>query len=469
MFKGLSVIPLMTIGALLGCGSAQANWVPQSFSEAFAPEAVADGFSGSFGLGSTSYLTPPGALPQSSFSLVELEGAAARRGQEIDLAAKFRLGLGIECPDCSAVEFPELYIGSSPRLGKWSVQFGRVKKNWSVLDQSWQIGVLQPRFVYDYLNPESVGLLGFFGDYRWKDGSVTFFASPIFVPDRGLPVSFENGKVGSIDPFFRTPISEVVFEDQPTPIQYILRRPSIAEMLLKPSLGVTARLGESTEGISLNGAYAFKPMNQILLAYSALYNLSFEVADAEVYPRVLMHHVASGDLTYNSDYLSAGVSALREVPLRDNTPKSWNTQEVSPAWAISPTVELRPSGRRGNVTKLFASALRVWGGNASDAGPLSVSNGTAFDLRYRQTSALKFAVETPLWGDLGKRMRLRTQALVDLGNEGQIYSHSLEYQASRRWRWTVGADILYSKRAGADFIGNNRANDRFSGGLAYVF
>lgn len=449
--------------------TASANWVPQSFSEAFAPENVDLGSRGSVGVASTSYLTNPGALQQSSFSLLELEGSAAHRGREIELGVRYQAAIGIQCPDCSAVELPELYVGSARGLGLWSIQIGRVRKNWSILDQGWQLGIFQPRFVYDYLHPETVGLTGLFADYRWSGGTISFFTSPMFIPDRGLPVSFENGKIGSVDPFFHAPISEVVFENQPTSIQYLLQRPSVTDLLLKPSLGVTARAGDVANGFSFSGAYSYKPMNQLLLAYSALYNLSFQVADAEVYPRVLMHHAATGDLSYNSKHLSAGVSVLREVPVRDETPRSWNTQEVDSAWALSPTIEIRPSGRRGNVTKLFASALKVWGGNAADRGPLAVSDGTAFALRYPQRAAIRLAAETPLWGQWGNRVRFKTQALVDLEHSGQVYTHSLEYMASPQWRWTVAADILYSKEPGSDFIANNRTNDRFSGGLAYVF
>ncbi len=461
------IAPSLALGLWLGV--AEANWVPQSFSEAFAPESVADGRWGSIGLGSTSYITPPGALSQGNFSLIEMEGAAARRGAEVDLVMHYQAGVGIQCADCNALEFPEIYIGSSKRLGPWGVQFGRVRKPWSVLDQAWQLGIIQPRFVYDYLNPESVGLSGLFADYQSDRGRVSFFASPMFIPDRGLPVNFENGKVGSVDPFFRAPISEVVFEDQPTPIQYVLKSPSVGELLLKPALGVTATAGNAVRGFSVNSSYAYKPINQILLAYSARYNLSFEVADAEVYPRVLMHHVATCDLAYNSEHFSLGLSGLREVPVRDETPRSWNTQEVAPAWAVSPALELRPSGRRGNVPKLYASALRVWGGNAFDRGPLAVDNGTAFDLRYRQSTALKLGLESPLWGSLGERMRLKTQTLFDLEHSAQIYTHSLEYRASPRWRWTVAADILYAPKFGSDFISSNRTNDRLSGGVAYVF
>ncbi|MFN7684589.1 MAG: hypothetical protein ACK5QT_04160 [Oligoflexia bacterium] len=468
MFKARFAVVL----SLVWAQAAQANWVPQSFSEAFVPERLSRGFHGSFGVGSTSYLSPPGMLRQTQFSLLELEGSAASSGVFVHSAIKFQLGLGIQCPDCTAVELPEAYLESSSRLGPIQIQLGRVKKHWSILDQSWQLGVIQPRFVYDYLQPQSVGLFGFFASYESSQGALSLFASPLFIPDRGMPVSFENGMVASIDPFFRAPISEVIFENQRTPVQYIMKRPSFSELLLRPSVGATFRVGSPLHGFSINGSYAYKPMNQILLAYSALYNLSFEVADAEVYPRVLMHHVAASDLNFNSDYVSFGVSGLRELPQRDQTSATWNTQEVAPAWALSPNLEIRPSGSRGNVTKLFLSALKIWGGNANDQGPLAVTNGTAFDVRYRHTSALRAAIETPLWGgpgSLGSKMRFRSQALVDLGNSGQIYSHSLEYRVSPRWRLSVAADVLYSESRGQDFIGNNRASDRWSGGMAYVF
>lgn len=429
----------------------------------------ASSFGGSLGLSSLTYLATGASLQQTRFSLARIQFQARRTGNEIAYAVDGRLGVGLDCgTECSSIEFPELSIGSSSRLGPVSFHVGRMLLPWSALDDEWKLGVFQPRFVYDFLHPRPVGLAGAFLKFESPLVRTTVFATPGFIPDRGLPVNVDNGRIGSIDPFFHAPISEVLIEGRSTPIAYRLNRPALAELLMKPGFGVNSRIGGDS-GWSLGASYAFKPVNQILLSYNSLYNLSFEVADADIFPRVVMHHLGSADLQYSGERLSAGLSVVREVPVLDSVPDEWTSQQIAPAWLLSP----RLSWKSSRFFRVSGSYLHVVGGNAPDlnasSGPSVSGDSSVFNARYFFTRALRFQATDRLWSSATQSLDWRSQVIVDLANSAQVYMHSLAYQPAPTWQVRLATDILVGDEAGTDFISRNRANDRFFGAVSYVF
>jgi len=441
----------------------------QGRSQAPVPALSQGEWRGTLGISSLSYANIGSELQRSQFTVARLRGQYASVGSEIETQVDARLGLGLDCGlACSSVEFPQISIGSSRRLGPVSLHVGRILLPWSLVDDEWAMGVFQPRFIYDFLHPQKVGLAGGFLQFRSADLQLTVFAAPGFVPDRSLPVNVENGRIGSIDPFFHTPISEVNYEGTTTPIAYHLNRGSLSELLLRPAAGVTAQWG-GEEGFSASTSYAYKPVNQVLLAYNNLYNLSFEVADADIYPRVVMHHAAAADLRYSVSRATGTLSVIREVPVMDRVPSEWTSQQLAPAWILSPQISWR--GRESFESS--ASYLRVDGGNAPDlrsgSGPKLVGDGSVFNPRYPFTSALKFSASDLFWKRGERSLGWKSQVILDLEHRAQAYLHSVAYQPSARWQLRLATDILVSASNGSDFISRNRANDRFFGAVNYVF
>ncbi|MEN9723322.1 MAG: hypothetical protein RJB38_1308 [Pseudomonadota bacterium] len=423
----------------------------------------------SLGMSSLTYLAQPGSLTQSQFSILRFNGRYFRVGSELEWRADARIGWGLNCGElCSSVEFPELAVGSSRRLGPVQFQVGRVLLPWSALDDEWKLGVFQPRFIYDFLHPQQVGLAGAFVTLGKPGMRLSLFASPGFVPDRGLPVSVDNGRITSIDPFFHAPISEVIYEGKTTPIAYHLNRPPLTDLLMRPGWGFLGQWGEA-EGWSVSGAYAYKPVNQVLLAYNNLYNLSFEVADADLYPRVVNHHLMSADLKYAASVWGAGLSVVREIPVMDQVPVAWNSQQLAPAWLVSPQVSFQ--GAR--AFRASVSYLSVQGGNALDSkassGPQVNSSASVFNLRYPFTHAVRASIGDQIWKKAQHSLTWKSQMIFDLEHSAQAYLHSVAYQPHESWQVRLATDILVGSGSQTDFISRNRANDRFFGAVSYVF
>lgn len=378
-------------------------------------------------------------------------------------------------------EIPEAYIGSSEKLSPFQFFVGRKMEGWSRLDERWGFGIWQPRFRWDYIRPETVGLSGVFLNYKGNGLRLLGFATPFFIPERGVPTNSENGIVVSNSPWFVPPPTKIAIINKDTPVQYTIRLPEIKDIVLNPGAAMMAYVGHNS-GPWLSAAYAFKPINQLLLAYDGnLYptekDPNQQVAKADIFPRVLNHHLVSAEAGARNQAMGAWVSALWDRPIRDKTPSRWTTQEVQNGLALSGTVEMAVAGTKSNPTKVDMSYLRVYGANASDGG-FSKVNGSVFDSRYPYTEALSVGVRggVPdpfrLWGD---RLSATTQLIQDFANRGNIFSSEIQYRHQESWMIAFGFDVLGSdaapdpSRAGNDFINRYRANDRVHAGVSYVF
>lgn len=378
-------------------------------------------------------------------------------------------------------EVPEAYLGARVTpTSPFKISLGRKRQDWSALDQTWQLGIWQPRFRWDYIRPESVGLTGAFLEYERGPLRVTGFGSPFYVPERGVSVSVEDGTVLARSPWFISPPSQVNVMNRNTPALYSLQLPAVRDLVLHPSYALQVRVGE-TQGFWGAVSGARKPMNQLLLAYEGWFQhtpAGQQPAVAMIHPRALMHQVESLDLGYRNRRASAVVSGMLDRPVRDVTPATWTTQEVMDARVVSATVAYGLGGDLTEKSVVEASWIRVWGGNAPDAGADVLGTGSVFDGRYPFQNALSVGIRgtfPQFAGSFAKRVSGSARLIADLAHPGSILSTELTFQPEDRWVLSIGLDVLGSNSepdplaAGTDFISRWRDNDRFHVGVSYVF
>jgi hypothetical protein len=386
-------------------------------------------------------------------------------------------------------EAPELYAGTPLASNvDFKVEVGRKLEHWNLLDERWQLGIWQPRFLWDYIHPEEVGLSGAYVTYESPVVRVVLFGSYLFIPERGVDITIQNGQLTSQSPFFVSPPSQATVLNQPTPIDYQLDVPSISSIVLRPSGGALVHIGEDT-GPWFQAAGAFLPMNQLIEAYTAqlVVNQNVNSPDtgvATIYPRVTNHWLLSVETGYQVGILSTSISSLWDVPIQQTVPANYTSQEVSNSIAVSPSLDLRFHVKNWGTIHGYASYLAQAGGNASDYSGNSSTNvagaSSSFDVRYPYQQAFMIGGEGGVpgasylgaWAD---HVSLSGRWLYDLGHKGTILSMDVRYQPIPRWQVNVGADLLGSSEQlpqgtlPADLIGRYQANDDFRGGLSYAF
>lgn len=254
------------------------------------------------------------------------------------------------------------------------------------------------------------------------------------------------------------------------PVSYTLQTPDLAQLLVHPSVAVRARYGED-RGWWAAAAYGYKPVNQVQLGMDGFLDIQSSMQVA-LHPRITSHHVGSVEAGFNSRQWAVALASLWEVPVRDTTPASWTTQELSPALGAGPLVSWRPKGP-GGVERFNFGYLLQTGGDAPDQGALADPSQSAFDQRYFYKHALFFESEAPIAPRLGGTLvtgRQKTQ--MDLQRGGLMFSPEVKVRWRNAVAFAVGADLFAASTqdyAQAGFLGQSTQNSRVYGRMSYGF
>lgn len=440
-----------------------------------------EGSSLSVGFGTVSYLYSEHPQKDSVFPAFNARGSGLERGPVFEAVGSAE-ALLMFAPGRSSwyFEAPEAYLSTRNSLGPIRFKLGRKLERWSRLDETWQLGIFQPRFRWDYIRPEQVGLTGAFLSVDRPNFRFTAFGTPFFIPERGVNISASNGSLSSQSPWFIPPPSRITLVDRATPVQYTLQLPELRDIVLHGAAAGMMRIG-GADGAFVSAAYAYKPMNQLLLAYDGSLvhtDAGAPVAEATVHPRILYHHLASLDIGYTHRDFTGWISGLYDDPIRDVTSERWTTQEVTLARGFSSTLDLRVGGEPETPTRLEVSYLRVWGGNAPDAGAFAKGSGSVFDSRYPFQNALSVGIRgafPTFTGSFVRKVSGSAKLITDFAHPGNVLSTELLIAPEERWTVAFGVDVLGSSSpidsstAGSDFIGRYRANDRIHAGVSYAF
>lgn len=425
-----------------------------------------------FGIGvsSTNYLGEGTEQRRDRYSTLDLELSAKTEGSRVDTRAVVRSQIGLNDSDYRFIELPEVYIATSKQwTGEVQATLGRKLVKWSELDHAWATGAFQPRFRWDYLRPQEVGLLGTYLGFERGPVKATVFYSPIYIPDRGAPLDFSGGRIRSVSPWMVNPPYQIEVLRKQVPIQYNAQIPSIGEIIQQHSVGAQASFGEAS-GSRFSSSYAYKPLNQLLMSYTADLNLSTAGgAQAVLYPRVAYHHLASFDASYDAPRMGASLSFLADLPVDHATVSGETVQQVGNFFLVSPTLRWNAFGQREKDRGLSLSYLHVFGNDLSDRGGIFDGGASEFDSRYPYKNAMLLTMRFPTW----RRFTADLKLILDLRNPGTLISWQFDYAPQIDWKLFLSTDVLSSfskeETVGTDFIRRYRENDRVVGGVAYAF
>ncbi len=434
-------------------------------------------FTGQAALTSESFINPDTAKNQpAGYRVLGLGFEAAHSGKLIEAKALIRGGVGLSDPAVyNYFLVPEAYVTTTAVVdAKTRYTFGRKILPWSDLDEYWQLGVWQPRFRWNYLEPETQGLTGLFASHKTEMFEIVAFATPLYLPDQGPSFSLKDGIFSSPSPYFTAPASEGGFMNQKTHVHYGVDRPAIAKIVMQPAGVMMVRYGHE-KGAWTRIAYAYKPMNQLLLGVEGYLDLNSYDAMVTAHPRVVYHHVSAWEGGYRSDAVSAWGGLTREWTMSDTPPASWTSQQISPATLAGAGVGVYAFRWSSEPTRLGASVLKRTGGDENDRGPFANPLLSFFESRYPFHDAVSFDVKTPFPGELGRKLDVSTKVLYELNNRSSALVLRMKYQTARAWTLSLGGEILSAQPEaptqgfGSDLISRYKANDRIYGGVTYVF
>lgn len=167
------------------------------------------------------------------------------------------------------VSVPSINIGykmediqTLPYFKSIYASIGRFKKNWSWIDRYWELGLWNPRNVFDYFNPEELGIMGSAVVFKGDQWSLTSLIGGLFLPNEQSALGQnKTGNFKSKSRWATPPASNLSILDKKLNSYYWIQEPYLTNVLFQGSYLFNVFLGDKKDKW-LSFSYAHKPLNQ---------------------------------------------------------------------------------------------------------------------------------------------------------------------------------------------------------------
>lgn len=403
------------------------------------------------------------------FPILSLEGRVRRLNADEVLDADLKFRISPTHPGAFALTSRNIYWGDPDDHPETPLRFtfGRRQMDWSALDALWNLGEYEPLDQWDRLRPSSQGLTGVFAFTETRAFHFRFFITGIFLPEASPNVVLENGQFMAEHPQAITSAPQTInLLNRPTPLGYRIETPPLSKILLRPGFAVSMET-KPQPAFHSKFAYAYLPLNHFPIALEAELSIPLDQVAVTLKPRLLHHHLYSGDVSIRRGPGSFGLAALVDEPVPDSIRSVETAARLTTSTSVSPWLswDLGP-------TRLSASHLWTFGGIDPDQGPYASPGASLFSSRILYRNATRIALR---WRPReSEEKELRLQALHEWTVRGDWISGELLLPLKPAWRITLGGDIVSSWRdsapgGGAEFLADMRPLGRVRIGVQHVF
>ena len=363
------------------------------------------------------------------------------------------------------VESREMYVQTQHgALGNFHIALGRKIEEWSKLDQTWRMMSLwSPRWTWDELHPQVIGMTGLFLGYRTKNFKAVLFGSPIAIPERGTPVEEKDQNIVSSNPFWKPLPTEITVLGAATRVNYSLVMPSIDQILLRPNFALKMRY-DFDGGAFLSMNSGVLPVHMVQMAAEPFLETSGASSslDVNIRPQFPMRNINTLEVGYESparDW-NLWLSGSYEQPFRFQNGETWLNPIITPSTILS-------AGTSIDLTSNFRFN-----------GSLLVINEQPFS---RSSRVPDVNVQLPSRFPLKQGIQIGGNWKFSDINEGNVswiqdliqQNHLISMDVShwiRSARISVGAgmDVILANST-QGWVGNYYGDDRLRGWLKYAF
>ena len=386
------------------------------------------------------------------------------------------------------INAPEFYL--SKKKNKSQVFIGRKLQEWSWSDSYWDNGHWEPRFVWEEASPDKAGLIGYHYNKVWSENIKSlFFVSPFYIPEFSAGSILKNGVISSKNPWFNPPVNLV---DIPglglNPIFFEINKPNFSRVILRPSAGLTFRLGKVNDWVQ--AAYIYKPSHRLLTNFDS-FIISGEdriildgddtdvvesrevAAQVEVLPELFYHHLVSLESRVSlTKSLSLWTSYNYEAVDRDLDFNDGVTYKgLAEGHVVSAMLKLAMDDN-AKPSYLSIGYMNLSGGDKEDGGARASAGKSLFRNHYRFKSAFKAEIVIPQALLLNKYFSTKSSLVYDLDFKGLVFSNIIDMRFNKNWSANLKIDLIGlvdDENIQKSFMSSFRSSDQISLGVSYAF
>lgn len=185
-----------------------------------------------------------------------------------------------------------------------NLKLGRITHAWSLLDDSWQLGVFEPQFRSQTFIPEKQGLVGLLLEVPLEEvlpnTKMYLFASPISFPDQGPGYLLEDGRFKAQNPWFDLPPSQAYISNTGVmdDIQYDIMIPNLDKIIVQSAFGGSLRWGDHSQAGHFAQISMFSKSSPALNIAAQAYARSNNSIFVEIHPSTERHQLVAIDYAY---------------------------------------------------------------------------------------------------------------------------------------------------------------------------
>jgi len=431
---------------------------------------------GSLSLSRSNYLSESPTLNQrGDFSYVgaDLQQSIENNQSKFVLKANGLFAPGSETERYYAV--PEFYyqIGNQDPdvTQKRTFSIGRKIETWSEFDDQWKLGLWQPLARWDYIRPETQGLVGLFFDVKANSLiRLTAAYTPLFVPDQGPGFKLKDGQFQSDNRWFLAPHQNIELNGVQSPTFYTIDRPQTWDVVNQQGGAVKIEAGDFGQGTWVRASYANMPSNQLHLGIDP--GQSVNETSLVIHPMVVRHEVATLESGFRWEKSAVMASYTIDNPAKPDLPAIWEESTLRKTRFLGLSYEHKlPLGEiKQSIIK--AHYLKRWDdSDRTSATPGVVGDQVETSLdRFPYEEMLGLEWSARLWNTVRRDLRLGFKYLYSIPEKGALLTSFMNYKADRFWQFNLGFDVIGAPGAGTrGLMGRYRSNDRVMAGVSYVF
>jgi hypothetical protein len=359
------------------------------------------------------------------------------------------------------VESRELYLQTKPALiGNSQVTVGRKVVDWSKLDQAWfMMSVWSPRWTWDELHPEIIGMTGIFYTYTTPRFEFVAFGSPISIPERGTNTVQQNNNLVSSDPLWKNLPNTVNVLGTPTQVNYSLITPSLSTILFRPNFALRAKYTfDSGFWASLNSGVL--PINVVQLSAEPFLDTNTGQIQVNIRPEFPMRNINTAEVGVQKSEWDLWLSVSYEQPFNFTNQPTWLNPVITSSSIVSAGTEIKLTS---NFT-FSGAALFIHEQPFTSSSSLSGIN-VQLPSRFPLKQGFKVAGN---W-----KFDEYTESTLCWIQDLLYQTHYVSVDVAHRFRTTqisagVGADLLLADTT-QGWVGQYYGDDRVQGWLKYAF
>lgn len=368
---------------------------------------------------------------------------------------------------------PEAYIGYGDKEA--DVTFGRKKEHLSFADSFFNLGLMQSHMSNDNIYFIEGGMVALAGHYNSGSFGLMVGYNPIFIPNQGPQTSVEDGRITSTNRWAPAPPAKFKFGDENKDINYAIRDYQLTDIISNSGYMLSAYIGSNAARPLLRVSYADKPLNEIVLSRDTYSDISTFEGYVYLSPTVIKHQVTAADVNLDYNNFKSTFSVISDSPVNVKAKDLEYIQTLSPLNIVSAYASLDLSAWMNKKLELYGAVAVIEGGEIKDLN--SQGQESTFAVASSRTlfkQPVKMGVKSEMFFIYNRALEADVNFTYDQKLKGSLLSAALKYAPTKSLNFRVGADVLgveseLPEDEQGNFLDQNKANDRFFGGVNYAF